>query len=105
MACRVVRISLYGDWCCRFRSAATPVRPRKQFDGQVALAYFILYSLARFGLEFFRTDSLMIGDFKAAQLTALVTALAAAGLWLWQKSKARSQPAPVQSNTKKKMRK
>lgn len=58
---------------------------RKQFNGQVALAYFILYSLARFGMEFFRTDSLMIGGFKAAQLTALVTALAAALLWLWQR--------------------
>ncbi len=57
---------------------------RKQFDGQVALAYFILYSLARFGLEFLRTDSLMIGGFKAAQLTALITALTAAIMWLWQ---------------------
>lgn len=58
---------------------------RKQFDGQVALAYFIMYSLARFGLEFLRTDSLMIGGLKAAQLTALATASVAAGLWLWQK--------------------
>lgn len=58
---------------------------RKQFDGQVVLAYFILYSLARFGLEFFRTDSLMIGGVKAAQLTAIITALAAALLWLWQR--------------------
>jgi phosphatidylglycerol:prolipoprotein diacylglycerol transferase len=58
---------------------------RKRFDGQVALAYFILYSLARFGLEFLRTDSLMIGGFKAAQLTALITALTAAIVWLWQR--------------------
>lgn len=57
---------------------------KKQFDGQVVLAYFVLYSLVRFGLEFFRTDSLMIGGFKAAQLTALVTAMIAAGIWLWQ---------------------
>ena len=56
----------------------------KQFDGQVVLAYFILYSLARFGLEFLRTDSLMIGGLKAAQLTALFTALIALGLWFWQ---------------------
>lgn len=57
---------------------------KKQFDGQVAIAYFILYSLARFGLEFLRTDSLMLGGFKAAQLTALVTVLIAAGICLWQ---------------------
>lgn len=59
----------------------------KQFDGQVALAYFVLYSLARLGLEFFRTDSLMVGGFKAAQLTALITATISAGLWLWQMRK------------------
>jgi phosphatidylglycerol:prolipoprotein diacylglycerol transferase len=56
---------------------------RKQFDGQVALAYFILYSLARFGLEFLRTDSLVISSFKAAQVTALLTAIVAGGLWAW----------------------
>ena len=57
---------------------------KKQVDGQVGLAYFILYSLARFGLEFLRTDSLMIGGLKAAQITALITALIAVVLWLWQ---------------------
>ena len=56
---------------------------RKQFDGQVALAYFVLYSLGRFSLEFLRTDSLMSGGIKAAQLTALLTALAA-GWRLWR---------------------
>lgn len=62
---------------------------RKQFDGQVALAYFVLYSLARFGLEFLRTDSLMIGGIKAAQLTALLTAVAAASLLMWKQIKLR----------------
>ena len=57
--------------------------PRKTFDGQVALAYFVLYSLARFGLEFLRTDSLLIGGLKAAQITALLTALVASLLWAW----------------------
>ncbi|EAX47349.1 prolipoprotein diacylglyceryl transferase [Thermosinus carboxydivorans Nor1] len=66
---------------------------RKQFDGQVALAYFVLYSLARFGLEFLRTDSLMIGGFKAAQLTALLTTMVAAGFWLWQMRQTRQAAA------------
>ena len=57
--------------------------PRKKFDGQVALVYFILYSVARFALEFLRTDSLMVWGFKAAQLTSLVMALAAGILLLW----------------------
>lgn len=57
--------------------------PRKKFDGQVALAYFVLYSAARFVLEFMRTDSLMLGGFKAAQITSLLTALVAGGLLAW----------------------
>lgn len=52
-------------------------RKHKTFDGQISLLYFVLYSLARFLLEFFRSDSLMIGDFKVAQLTALAMASAA----------------------------
>lgn len=67
---------------------------KKKFDGQVALTYFVLYSLARFGLEFFRTDSLMLGGFKVAQLTALITAAIAAGLWRWQLHKT-NQPVKV----------
>lgn len=64
---------------------------RKKFDGQVALSYFVLYSLARFGLEFFRTDSLMIGSLKAAQITALLTAAVAAGLWMLRKKSSNPQ--------------
>ncbi|VBB08266.1 prolipoprotein diacylglyceryl transferase [Lucifera butyrica] len=67
------------------------VLKRKKYDGQVALWYFVLYSLARFGLEFLRTDSLMIGPIKAAQLTTLLTA-AIAGAILWYYS---NRPAAV----------
>lgn len=62
---------------------------RRQFDGNIALTYFVLYSLARFALEFLRTDSLMIGGLKAAQVTALATAVIAAGGWLWRMSEKR----------------
>lgn len=62
---------------------------KKQFDGQVALAYFILYSIARFGLEFLRTDSLLVGGMKAAQLAALATVVIAAGVWLRQRTQRR----------------
>jgi phosphatidylglycerol:prolipoprotein diacylglycerol transferase len=61
--------------------------PRKQFDGQVALTYFIAYSLARFGLEFFRSDSLAIDGLKIAQVTALITAAIAFGMFIWLKSR------------------
>ncbi len=66
----------------------------KKFDGQVALLYFGLYSLARFSLEFFRSDSLMIGELKAAQMTALATAAIAAVMFvLWSNQRKSYQPA------------
>ena len=60
---------------------------KRTFDGQVGLTYFVLYSLARFGLEFLRTDSLMVGNFKAAQITALATMFIAIFIWLWKANK------------------
>jgi phosphatidylglycerol:prolipoprotein diacylglycerol transferase len=66
---------ILGILCMIFR--------RKRFDGQVVLWYFILYSAARFFLEFLRTDSLMAGPLKAAQLTTAVTAGAAALVLVW----------------------
>jgi phosphatidylglycerol:prolipoprotein diacylglycerol transferase len=66
---------ILGILCVIFR--------RKRFDGQVVLWYFILYSAARFFLEFLRTDSLMAGPLKAAQLTTAVTAGAAVLVLVW----------------------
>jgi len=54
------------------------ITKKKKFDGQIFLYYLILYSLARFFIEGLRTDSLMIGPFRIAQLISLVTIAAAA---------------------------
>jgi len=49
----------------------------RPFEGQIFLLYAILYSIERFFVEALRTDSLMIGPFKQAQVISLVaTALA-----------------------------
>lgn len=56
---------------------------RKDFDGQIVLLYLLLYSAARFSLEFLRTDSLILVHFKVAQLTAAATIAAAGATWLW----------------------
>lgn len=51
----------------------------KKEDGDVALSYFMYYSLGRFVIEGFRTDSLMFGPLRMAQVMSLllfVTALA-----------------------------
>lgn len=45
---------------------------KKKFDGEVFLLYFILYSVIRFFIEGLRTDSLMMGDFRVAQLISLL---------------------------------
>lgn len=62
---------------------------KKKFDGQVILLYFIFYSAARFFLEFLRTDSLMIGSLKAAQLTTALTFTAASFLTVWMRRRGR----------------
>jgi phosphatidylglycerol:prolipoprotein diacylglycerol transferase len=47
-------------------------RTKKKFDGQIALMYLVLYSVGRFFIEGLRTDSLMIGPLRTAQLISLV---------------------------------
>ncbi|MFZ5646566.1 MAG: prolipoprotein diacylglyceryl transferase [Bacillota bacterium] len=54
------------------------IMKRKPFDGMVTFSYFLLYSITRFTLEFWRADSLtVLGGLKAAQITTLGTAILA----------------------------
>lgn len=48
-------------------------RKKKTYEGQLAIIYLILYSIGRFFIEGLRTDSLMFGPLKMAQLISLVT--------------------------------
>ena len=43
----------------------------RKFEGQIFLMYGMLYSVERFFVEALRTDSLMIGPFKQAQVLSL----------------------------------
>ncbi len=47
-------------------------RKKKKYEGQIAVYYIILYSLGRFFIEGLRTDSLMIGHLRMAQVISLV---------------------------------
>ena len=47
-------------------------RKKKQYEGQIIVYYITLYSLGRFFIEGLRTDSLMIGPFRMAQVISLV---------------------------------
>lgn len=47
-------------------------RKKKQYEGQIIVWYVTLYSLGRFFIEGLRTDSLMIGPLRMAQVISLV---------------------------------
>lgn len=55
-------------WCFLLFFLLIIVDNRRKFEGQTFLLYGILYSLERFFVEWLRTDSLMIGPFKQAQV-------------------------------------
>ena len=50
-------------------------RRHKKFEGEIVLWYFILYSLGRFFIEALRTDSLMLGPLRVAQVISILIAV------------------------------
>lgn len=74
------------------------LRRRKSFDGQVVLMYLILYSISRFGIEFYRADergSLFGGLLSTSQFISLLLLPAAViVLVLRSRSKVQSSTAP-----------
>jgi phosphatidylglycerol:prolipoprotein diacylglycerol transferase len=69
---------------------------RKRFDGEVLGAYFFLYGVARYFLEFYRDDpergSVFNGAMSVTQLIALCLVVTGGLLWLRRPS---PQPAPA----------
>lgn len=55
----------------------------KSFKGQIISLYIILYSIERFFVEELRTDSLMIGDFKQAQVISAVFVILGAVMYYY----------------------
>jgi phosphatidylglycerol:prolipoprotein diacylglycerol transferase len=47
-------------------------RKKKKYDGQIMVNYIVLYSLGRFFIEGLRTDSLMFGPLRMAQVISLI---------------------------------
>lgn len=50
---------------------------KKKYEGQIFILYLILYSIARYFIEGLRTDSLMFGPFRVAQLISIVSIIGA----------------------------
>jgi len=70
---------------------------RKRFDGQIVLAYVVLYSVARFSIEFFRGDSsrgfVFGGLLSTSQFIAMALVLAAGALWPYLLKRSSATPA------------
>jgi phosphatidylglycerol:prolipoprotein diacylglycerol transferase len=58
-------------WCMLLFIFLLWMDNRRTFEGQIFLLYGMLYSVERFFVEALRTDSLMIGPFKQAQVLSL----------------------------------
>jgi phosphatidylglycerol:prolipoprotein diacylglycerol transferase len=75
---------------------------RKRFDGEVILAYTILYGVARFVLEFFRGDAdrgfIFGGLLSTSQFIAVILVPAAMVLWLLRRRTARRTPRTVRKS-------
>ncbi len=57
---------------------------RKTFDSQIILLYGILYSTGRFFIEGMRTDSLMLGSIRVAQLVSVSTIIIFSVLYIYK---------------------
>lgn len=62
-------------WCLTIFIFLSFYKRHKQNDGEMLTLYLFLYSLERFFVEGLRTDSLMLGTFRIAQLVSLAFAL------------------------------
>ena len=58
-------------WCLLLFVLLSFLLGRRFFEGQITLLYGILYSLERFFVEILRTDSLMLGTLKQAQVVSV----------------------------------
>jgi phosphatidylglycerol:prolipoprotein diacylglycerol transferase len=70
----------------------------KRFDGQVTLAYVLLYAVVRFVIEFYRGDAVrgtVFGIFSTSQFIALVMALTAALILPYLAKRNRVTPPPA----------
>lgn len=59
-------------WCFLLFFILIYIDNRRKFEGQTILLYGILYSIERFFVEGLRTDSLMLGPFRQAQVISIV---------------------------------
>ena len=81
-------------------------RTTRHARGQCFALYVMLYSLARFFLEYLRGDytNLVLGIFKSAQMTSVLAFTIALIAFLWLGLKPKKEPAPVPDRETRKHR-
>lgn len=80
-------------WCFLLFLFLLLFSKKKKFDGQIFLLYAMLYSLERFFVEGLRTDSLMIGPLRQAQVLSFAVIIFAIVLYfvLWHHRRAKKR--------------
>ncbi len=68
--------------------------PRRKFDGELTLMYFVWNGLGRAWIEGLRTDSLMIGNYRVSQVLAAVMAVVSLLLLAAARSRCRKGTLP-----------
>ncbi|HIW39401.1 MAG TPA: prolipoprotein diacylglyceryl transferase [Candidatus Eubacterium pullicola] len=74
-------------WCIIIFAVLILIDNKSHFAGKIACLYGILYSAERFCVEALRTDSLMIGPFKQAQVLSTVVILLCLAAYIYLKKK------------------
>lgn len=74
-------------WCIIIFAVLILIDNKPHFVGKIACLYGILYSAERFCVEALRTDSLMIGPFKQAQVLSTVVILLCLTAYIYLKKK------------------
>lgn len=70
-------------WCLLIFVILLRVDKHRKFKGQIACLYGMMYSFERFFVEALRTDSLMIGPFKQAQVLSAAVFAVSLILYIW----------------------
>ena len=80
------------------------IHRKKRFDGQVLIAYGIIYSIVRFVIEFFRDDPrgnllglTMLTGLSTSQIISLIVAAGAVAFMIWRLKKVSSSKFQVSS--------
>jgi len=60
---------------------------KRKIQGEVALLYLVLYSLGRFFIEGLRTDSLMMGPIRVAQLVSIILIATGIVIFYWRRKR------------------